>query len=141
MFMYLGVNFAISVDGNQLNQDYNFHFEGDLMDTYLSGAQDLDTLAQDTKDNWTNYAVGLGGNFTARPTKEGGQDVGAGGISFLDGLDIAWSFVLTLCNLMIAPLTLFFNFGMPVFIGLMIGVPYFLILVLTLFAFIRGAGD
>lgn len=142
IFMYLGVNFSISAeDGNTLNKDYKFHFENDLMDSFLSSNVDLDQIAQDTKENWTNYGIEFNGTFTGLPQKEAGQDIGVGGITFLDSLNIVWPFLATLGNLIIAPLTLFFNFRMPVFIGIMIGLPYFLMLVLSIFAFIRGVPD
>lgn len=142
IFMYIGVNFSISAEGgNELNKDYNFHFEGDLIDTFMTGNEDLGQIADDTKNNWTNYAIGLNANFTQIPDQQGGISTGTGGINFLDNLRIVWTFIKTLGNIMVAPLTLFFNFRMPIFVGLMIGIPYFSILVLTLFAFIRGVGD
>ncbi len=142
IFMYIGVNFSISAEsGHELNKDYNFHFKGDLIDSFMSGNEDLDQIAEDTKNNWTSYGVGLGANFTQIPDKESGISIGVGGISFLDSLNIVWGFVASLGNIIVAPLTLFFNFRMPIFIGLMIGIPYFLILTLTFFAFIRGVGD
>jgi len=140
--MYLGVNFSISAeDGNTLNTDYKFHFKNDLMDTFLSSNIDMDKIAQDTKENWTNYGIGYNGTFTAIPQKEAGQSTGAGGISFLDSLSIIWPFLKTMANLVVAPLTLFFNFRMPVFVGIMIGLPYFMMLALSVFALIRGVSD
>lgn len=142
LFMYIGVNFSMSADSqNSLNKDYNFHFKGDLIDTYLSGNDNLDSIAESTKENWTDYNIGLNANFSKIPDKQTGIFTGTGGIAFLDNLGIVWDFVLTLGNVIVAPLTLFFNFRMPVFIGLLIGIPYFLILMLTLFAFLRGTGD
>ena len=142
IFMYLGVNFSISAEGGrELNKDYNFHFEGDIIDTFMSGNEDLDAIAQSTKDNWTDYNVGLDANFTSFPSQQSGISVGTGGINFLDALSISWDLIKAVANLMIAPLTLFFNFRMPVFVGIMIGLPYFFILVLTLIAFLRGVGD
>ncbi len=142
IFMYLGVNFSISAEGGrELNKDYNFHFEGDIMDTFLSGNQDMDDIVQSTKDNWTDYGVGLNANFTSFPSQQSGISVGAGGVSFLDALSIGWDLIKAVANIMTAPLTLFFNFRMPVFIGIMIGLPYFFILILTLIALLRGVGD
>ena len=142
IFMYLGVNFSISAEGDRdLNKDYNFRFEGDLIDTFMSGNDDLNQIAENTKDNWTDYNIGLNANFTTLPDQQSGISIGVGGINFLDSLKIVWEFIALLGNVIIAPLTLFFNFRMPVFIGLMIGIPYFFILLLTLFAFIRGVGD
>lgn len=141
IFMYLGVNFSISAEGgNQLNTDYNFHFEGDLIDSFFKGQNNLDTITQDTKENWTSYGVPIEGNFTILPSQEAGEISGEGGIIYLDALKMVYSFIKTLGNIAIAPLTLFFNFRMPVFIGLMIGIPYFIIVFLAIIGFIRGVG-
>lgn len=142
IFMYLAVNFSISADeGFSLNKDYNFHFKGDLMDSVLGGSANINAIAQSAKDNWTNYGLELNGSFNSIPDQQGGISTGTGGINFLDSLKIVWSFVLTIGNVITAPLTLFFNFRLPVLIGFMIGIPYFFILVLCLFAFIRGVSD
>ena len=46
IFMYMGVNFAISADGGrQLNKDYNFHYEGDLIDKFMAGNVQLDAVS------------------------------------------------------------------------------------------------
>ena len=67
IFMYVGVTFSISAEGGrELNKDYNFHYEGDIIDQYMAGNIQLDELAEDTKDNWTNYDPGLNANFTQR---------------------------------------------------------------------------
>ncbi len=142
IFMYVGVNFSMSADGeNNLNKNYNFHFNGDLIDTFIKDQGTLDTMTQDYKENWTSYGIEFEGNFTGIPDQQAGISTGQGGIVFLDPLRILWSFVKTMGNVAVAPLTLFFNFNMPVLIGLMIGIPYFIILVLTIFAFIRGVSD
>ena len=50
IFMYIGVNFSMSADGqNSLNKNYNFHFSGDLIDTFMSGNENLDIIAENTK--------------------------------------------------------------------------------------------
>ena len=139
IFMYVAVNFSISADGeNQLNEDFNFYFKGDLVDTFMGGRHNLDTITQNTKEGWTSYGIELNGTFTTVPDQEGGTSVGVGGMSFLDGLKIIYSFILTLGNVIISPLTLFFNFRMPFFVGLLFGIPYFGVLALTFFAFIAG---
>lgn len=141
IFMYMGVNFSISAEGgNSLNEDYNFHFEGDLIDSFFTGQNNLDTITQDTKENWTSYGVPIEGNFTSLPSQEAGEISGQGGIIYLDALKMVYSFIKTLGNIAIAPLTLFFNFRMPVFVGLMIGIPYFIIIFLSIIGFIRGVG-
>jgi len=142
IFMYMAVNFSISAEGgNDLNKRYKFHFDNDLIDTFMAGQNNLDDITKDTKENWTRYDVDFQNEFKELPEQEAGTSVGTGGINFLDSLKIVWSFIATLGNVIVAPLTLFFNFRMPVFVGLMIGLPYFIMLIFTLFAFIRGVGD
>lgn len=142
IFMYLGVNFAITADNTEgLNPDYNFHFENDLIEQFLSSNIDVDEMTEGYKDNWTDYAINFSGGIDKVPTKDTAEVSGTGFVAFLDSLGIVWEFVGTLFNLIVSPLTLFFNFGMPFYIGLLIGVPYFMILLLTVFAFIRGVGD
>lgn len=143
VFMYIGVNFSISAEGGrELNKVYNFHFKGDLIDSFMSGSNNLDTLTNNTKENWTSYDIEFdNATFTQRPDQQGGVSVGTGGIIILDSLAVVWKYIATLANIMIAPLTLFFNFRMPIFVGLIIGIPYFFVLVLTFIAFLRGVGD
>ena len=142
IFMYMAVNFSITAEGKDaLNKDYNFYFENDLISQYMGGYNNVNKLTEDAKTNWTSYGLKFSDAYNAVPSQAGGISTGAGGISFLDNLKIAWDFILTLFNLITAPLTLFFNFRMPVFVGLMIGVPYFLILLFCVFAMIRGVGD
>jgi hypothetical protein len=139
--MYLGVNFSIGIEGGrELNKDYSFRWNGDLFDTLLGNQDRMANIMESTKTNWTDYDQGNFSNIN-EPEKVGGISSGTGGINFLDALNIAWSIIPTLFNVATAPLTLLFNFRIPVIIGLMIGIPYFLILILTLFAFIRGVGD
>ena len=142
IFMYVGINFSIAAEGgHSLNKQYWFHFNGDLIDVFMSGNEDLDKLAQDTKENWTSYGIGLNASFTGIPDESAGIQTGVGGITFIDVVKMSRGFILTVANLAMAPLTLLFNFGLPFFIGLMIGIPYFFIIMLTIFAFIRGVGD
>lgn len=141
LFMYIGVNFAMSVDGDGLNENYNFHFEGDLVDQMLGGYTNLDTVSQDLKENWTSYGVNLNENFSAIPNQESGQLTGSSGFNGLDALKIVWGFVLLLGNIVVSPLTLFFNFQIPALVGIMIGIPYFTIMLMAIIAMIRGVGD
>jgi hypothetical protein len=113
----------------------------DLISKYLRGYQSLDSIAENTKSNWTDYSIGLNASVNSLPEKQAGTFISNTGLSFLDGLNIIWDTATTLMNIAIAPLTLFFNFRMPVFIGLMIGIPYFIILFLSVIALIRGVGD
>lgn len=72
IFMYMGVNFSASYDGaNELNKDYAFHWENDLIDNYMQGDQTLDTITQNTKENWTDYNVQFNSSLTTIPDTTG----------------------------------------------------------------------
>lgn len=141
IFMYLGVNFAINVEGHSLNEKYNFRFQNDLISTFMENYDTVDTQMENFKTNWTSYGLNYNGNYTKLPTQESGTVSGTGGVNFIDTVKLVWYFIPTLCNIMIAPLTLFFNFRMPILVGFMIGIPYFFVLVLTFIAFLRGVSD
>lgn len=139
IFAYIAVNMSImSVDGTtQLNPDYNFFFKDDLISKYLGGKGGIDTIAQDTKDGFTSYGLYVNSSFATIPALQTGVS-SATDAYFTDPLKIIYSFLATLGNVIISPLTLFFNFHIPPVIGIMIGVPYFFILGLTIILLIRG---
>jgi len=133
LFVYLGINYTVSADGSsELNKQLNFHWEGDLIDTMLQGRGTLNDITENTKNNWTDYNVKINGSLMTIPDKSSGISIGTGGISFLDGLNIIYAFIRTLGNVIVAPITLFFNFRMPVFIGILFGLPYVILLMTTL---------
>jgi len=141
IFMYLGVNFAINAEGTAgLNEEYNFYFKGDLLDIMLGDNTDakLNQIVNDTKDGWTSYGIDTDSSLFNEPEQQAGEVIGEGGVSLLDGIKIMWAIIPTMANIVIAPLTLFFNFNMPIFIGLMIGLPYLFILGVSLYAMIGG---
>jgi hypothetical protein len=61
--------------------------------------------------------------------------------NFIDIIRIIWSIVPFLFNVIMSPITLFMNFAIPSVIGVMIGIPYMMILILAIFSFFRGSGD
>jgi len=141
VFMYLGVNFSISAEGNsELNKNYNFRFNGDLIDIFMGEEQynRLDQALEDTKNNWTSYDINADSAIFNEPSQQTGEVTGDGGINFLDSLKIMWAIVPTLANVVMAPLTLFFNFDMPVFLGFMIGLPYLFLMGVTFYAMLGG---
>jgi len=145
IFSYISVNLVRSMDGNYMNQDLKFYFKGDIIETLLSNSTSEDISLSDmayyTRENWTYYSVDFTDSAVNIPQKQGGESIGDGGISFLDALNIAYAFIPTLFNIAISPLTILFNFRMPVLIGLIYGIPYFAIIIFSIFAFIRGVGD
>lgn len=140
IFMYLGVNFAMTAEGEQINEEYNFYFKGDLISIFVgnSTSQKIDTIVQNTKDNWTDYGLESEGDLFNTPQQESGEVTGEGGISLIDSLKVMWAIVPTMGNIVISPLTLFFNFDMPIFIGLMIGIPYIFLLGISFYALLGG---
>ena len=141
IFLYIGINMLKSNDGYYMNSELTFHWKGDLIDKLMYGETNMKSLADSTRTNWTDYDVNFTGALTTEAQKTGGQSTGEGGISFLDALDIAWAIIPTLFNIAVSPLTIFFNFRLPVLFGLMLGIPYFIMAVITIFMFIRGSGD
>lgn len=145
IFSYISVNLVASLDSHYMNEDLKFHFKGDLIETLLSNQTSADVslteMAEYTRDNWTYYNLEFDESVVSVPNKQTGEAVGNGGVNFLDALNIAYSFIPTLFNIAISPLTIFFNFRMPVIIGLIYGIPYFAIIIFSIFAFIRGTGD
>jgi len=141
IFMYLGVNFAITAEGNSgINENYNFYFKGDLISLFVGDETvgKLESIANDTKNNWTNYGITGDGAVFTEPEQVSGETIGEGGISYIDALAVLWAIVPTMGNIVLAPLTLFFNFGMPVFIGLMLGIPYIFMLGLSFYLLLGG---
>jgi len=140
IFMYLGVNFAMTAEGEQINENYNFYFKGDLISVFVgdSTSQQIDSIVENTKDNWTDYGITTQGDIFNTPQQESGEVTGEGGISLIDSLKVMWAIVPTMGNIVIAPLTLFFNFDMPIFIGLMIGIPYIFLLGISFYALLGG---
>lgn len=140
IFMYLGVNFAMTAEGKQINEEYNFYFSGDLISIFVgnSTSQQIDSIAENTKDNWTDYGINSEGALFDTPQQESGEVVGEGGVAFIDSLKVLWAIVPTMGNIVLAPLTLFFNFDMPIFIGLMIGIPYIFLLGISFYALLGG---
>lgn len=145
VFCYISVNLVRSMDGNYMNEELKFYWKGDLIETLLTNRTSADIslseMALSTRENWTYYDVNFNDAVVTVPSKSGGQSTGQGGISFLDALDIIWSIIPTLFNIAVSPLTIMFNFRMPILFGLIFGIPYFAIILFSIFAFIRGTGD
>lgn len=140
LFLYAGIKFISSADGlNQPDPTLHFQWRGDLVDYFME--RSLDDMASDYKDGFTNYGANFSSNFRNFPTQEGGQTIGQGGIIFLDSLKVVWSFFTTLANVAFAPLAFFFNYDMPILIGILIGIPLSIIYVATIILAIRGVSD
>ena len=120
---------------NKMNNDLSFHFSDDLVSQVL-GQQQTDMIVNNTNNGYTSYDLNFTGDLWKQPDKVAG---GIGGLtSFIDVVDTIWGTIKLLFNIAMSPLTLFFNYRMPILIGLMIGVPYAVIFVLGLIWFIRG---
>lgn len=121
---------------NPINKDLQFHFNDDLLSTYFGGREKLDALMNDTKLNYTSYDVNFSGDWNQIPNAQTG---GIGGLTtFIDSLNTVYAFIKTIGNIVMSPLTLFFNYRVPVLIGILVGFPYVLMLVMGLIWFIRG---
>ena len=131
MFVYIGGNYQYMVTGDL--DDKPVKVKGDLIDLLMKfSPQPLNSTAGSVV---FNESLGM-------PSKESGALVGTGGgISFLDIPNILWGFFATMFNVATAGITIFFTGGMPPIIGLLIGVPYNLLFLLSIFALIRGVSD
>lgn len=140
IFVYIGVNFSIAMDAStQLNPELKFYWKGDLIERFMSDS--LDDITANTRDNWTDYNIDFSGNMSTFVQKSTGRGIGTGFIAFLDELDIVWSFLATLWNISFSPIILFANFRVPIFVGLMIGIPMIILYTTTIILAIRGVGD
>lgn len=141
IFLYAGINMIAGLPENdgtfyRLNNQLSFHFDNDLITQLLGSQEQLDTLINNTNDAYITYDVNLTGDLFKIPDRIQG---GIGGLtSFIDVVDTTWAAIKVLFNIALAPLTLFFNYRMPVLIGLMIGMPYAIMFVLGIVWFIRG---
>lgn len=140
IFVYIAINFSFAMDeSTKLNPDLFLYFKGDLIEKFM--ASSLTDIAESTRDNWTDYDIQFNESMSKFVTKKGGASFGEGGISFLDTLDIAWAFFATLWNVAFAPMILFFNFRVPIFVGLLLGIPLVILYITTIILAIRGIGD
>lgn len=138
--IYLGLNLAVTAEGDRLvEEDTIFRIEGDLMESILRDS--LDQVIISTRENFTDYNINLTNDFTTFPDLTGGEETGTGGISFLDSLRIASAFAKTMFNIAVSPLTLFTSSRVPALFSVIIGIPYFIVLVITVIAFMRGVSD
>lgn len=138
--IYIGIHFSLAQDSSsQLNPDMSFRWKGDLIDKMLGNG--LDDITISTKSNWTDYDITLNESFTSMPTKKGGAELGQGGISFLDSIDMVFAFFKTLWNVAFSPIIFFLNFRVPVFFGLLLGIPMTILYITTIVLAIRGVGD
>jgi hypothetical protein len=139
IFLYLGINFAANADGtNDLNKQFNFRYDNDLLEMMFH--TNLDNSTQSLKENWTQYPTLANANFTTLQPIEAGYSE-ADNFVVVDPIKYLFGAIGMVYNIIVSPLTLFFDFHMPFYIGLILGVPYFFILFMALMAFIRGAGD
>lgn len=139
LFIYLGMNFAITAEGEELQEVNEFRLSGDLMQQLLDDS--LNPAISSTKDNFTDYDINVNSSFTTFPESQGGEETGVGGISFFDVARMIIPFAKTLANIAISPITLFMGYRLPMLFVAIIGIPYLLIFFITVIAFLRGVPD
>jgi len=141
LFMYIGVNSTVMhVEGSDELTPYKWN--GDIFDILFDdGLAVQNSIDLEIKSNATSYGTfDLNTDLSGVPDQSGGQSTGEGGISFLDGLKILWSIIPTLWNIALSPITLFFSFGMPLAVGILVGIPLAFINILSIIILIRGGG-
>ncbi len=139
IFIYLAMAFAITAEGDDAAFDIKFHMKNDLLQKLVFNS--VDDMAQSQKENFTDYDINLTSEFTTFPDKLGGEEAGGGGISFLDMPNIVFAFARMLFNIAVSPITLFTSFRIPFIFAAMIGLPYLILFIVTVMAFMRGVGD
>lgn len=141
IMIYLGMNLAITAEGEEVQQEgIKFHLEGDLLQKLVFNS--VEDITASTKDNFTDYDINVTSDFTTFPSLTGGQETsGGGGISFVDVIAAIGPFAKMLFNIATSPLTLMTSFRIPAIFAILIGIPYFIIFVITAMAFLRGVGD
>lgn len=137
---YAGVNFVKSASGEAIAEN-TFSFEGDLIELLLESS--LDSVVQNTKDNFTSYGVNFTSTeFTTFPEEFGGEgNVETAGISFIDVVKMIIPFFKMLFNIAVSPITLFVSFRMPVVFVILIGLPWTILMIVTVMYALRGVGD
>jgi len=131
-FLYLGINYGLQPE------DEVWRINGDLMDTLYRGNLSESVLDDKNNGEVTNE-VGISSDISSAPSQKAGEPIGSGDdISYLDALKIFFSFVGTLFNIAIAPVTIFSVYSMPFMVRLLIGFPLAIIELLSLILLLRG---
>lgn len=137
--LYLGMNFAISAEGEELQQEFKFHLEGDLLQKIAGDS--IQNVARSTKDNFTDYEFNVSKDWTTFPEEQSGSAFGTDIVSFIDVIKMIVPFLRTLFNIAVSPITLFATYRLPALLAALIGLPYLIIFIITVFSFLRGVGD
>lgn len=120
------------------NATGHFRFEPDLFDLYVKN--DPQQLVQSIQDNWTEYAT-PNQSVIAVPNQVGGQAIGTNVVSFLDPLKIVYASLNTFLNIGSGPFAVLVSNKINPMVAILIGIPYIIVVFLTLLAFIRGVSD
>jgi len=117
-----------------------FQIPGDAFDIIFE-KQSITTAVSNYQQGYSTSNFSMDENWTTVPSQAGGEQLGTNIISFLDVVKIIYSILPTLINIAITPLMIFFSAGSNLMVSLLLGVPYVIILVLAVFATIRGVSD
>ena len=133
--MYIGLNYTTEADKG-------FRLKSDLFDLILTNSSEIDQAVRDdiARNYTTTNTFNISSDFSSTPEAKGGEQIGVGGISGLDLAKIILAIFPTIGNVMLAPVTLFTGFGIPVMFQILIGLPLALISFLSLIIFLRGGG-
>jgi len=127
IFMYIG-----------LGTQGSFLVQGDYLDQFMT--MDLNKTEAALLDTGANQNFALSTNLSRSPTFSPLSTIP--GISvvaaFLDGLQIVIPFILTMFNIIFAPVTLMMYGGAPFFVSILM-IPLVVLYIASLFQFIRGA--
>jgi len=143
-FMYLGTSYMLNEGGAA--SPTAVRFQGDLFDLLLQDKgvlnSDLDSYANALAagENITiSRGYNLSSDFANAPALQEEKITLGTVISFgIDTVKIVFAFVLTLFNFVIAPITVFSYSKLPPFLVIMFGLPFVLVFVLSIYAFLRS---
>jgi len=116
-----------------------YQVPGDIIDIIFK--DNVHTAVSNYQQGYKTVNFDLQDQWQTEPEQAGGESIGTDIISYLDAIKIIWSIIPTLFNIALTPLMLFFASSSNLMIVLLLGVPYVIIFVLTIFFFIRGASD
>lgn len=92
----------------------------------------------------TGQVIGFGGELSDSVPSDAQASTGlvsdVTGFSFFDALNIVWSFILFMLNIIFAPIGLLVGTGMPLAVQLMLGIPVAMAYIFGIIVLIRGGG-
>jgi len=135
LFLFFGINYANIPESNNI-----FNIQGDIFDIFLDDSINQAVDYERTGNINLTGNINITSGLSTQPFAEGGEQIGDGGISVVDGLKIFFSIIPTLWNIALSPLNLLTIYHIPLMIRLLIGLPLTFMMLISIFLLIRGIG-